>query len=81
MTVTRFIEFPNVKGYATYERAKKRGEEVAAKLDAAFPNNKGVVSWVVLPAMPGRWLPAFNCQHLPGGPGALLGSINVGIFN
>ena len=81
MRPTQFIEFPKVKGYATYERAKKRGEEVAAKLDAALPNNKGHIGWMVVPGMPGRWVPAFNCTNIPGGPGMLLGEINVCTFN
>jgi hypothetical protein len=77
----RFIDYPNVKGYATYERAKKRGEEVAAQLVAAFPTHKSVVSWLVVPGMPGRWVPAFNITNLPGGPGALIGLVNVCSFN
>jgi hypothetical protein len=81
MQFVRQITFERVKGYATYERAVKRGEEVAAMLQQAFPNNKGVVSWVVVPGMPGRWVPAFNVTHVPGGPGFFLSLTNVCTFN
>lgn len=77
----RFIDYPNVKGYATYERAKKRGEEVAAQIEAAFPNVRNVVSWMVVPGMPGRWVPAFNITNVPGGPGMFIGMTNVCTFN
>jgi hypothetical protein len=80
MAHVRFIEFPNVKGYATYERAKKRGEEVAGWLAGAH-KEKDHVTWVVLPAQPGRWLPAFNVANAPGLAGWLAQQTNVGVFN
>lgn len=52
------ITFENVKGYATIERATKRGQEVEAILieGGATPRN---VRWLVMPCKDGRWVPAF----------------------
>lgn len=79
---TRYISFPEVHGYATFERALKRGQEIADRLDGIpCGNGSGHVSWMVVPGKPGRWVPAFNCNNIPGGPGILLNEKNVCTFN
>lgn len=76
------ITFEGVKGYATYANAAKRGEEVAADLNAAIANErKAFFNWMVVAMPTGRFLPVFAVNNLPGGPGMLLGSVNVGIIN
>jgi hypothetical protein len=64
-------KFENVKGYATYAAAQKRGEEVAAKL-------KGIeYRWVVIALPSGRFTPmALINNNVPGGPGPFLGERN-----
>ncbi len=78
---THYIHYPEVHGYATFERALKRGQEVAEKLDGIHCNGSGHVSWMVVPGKPGRWVPTFNVSNIPGGPGMLLNEKNVCTFN
>lgn len=69
-------KFENVKGYATYENAAKRGAEVAAK--RADINYR----WVVIALPNGRFTPCVICNNnVPGGPGNFIGEVNVCIIN
>lgn len=69
--------FEEVKGYATRERAVKRGEEVACSL----PFNASL-RWVVIALPTGRFAPCFIInQNVPGGPGLFLGLTNVCLVN
>ncbi len=82
MTKGRQFTFEGVKGYASYANAEKRGLEIAKSLDAAIENDhKSYFSWMVVAMPTGRFLPVFACNNLPGGPGMLLGSTNVGVIN
>ena len=76
------ITFDGVKGYATYANAEKRGKEVAelAK-NWAGPTHEHTVKWLVVAKADGRFVPAFNVNNFPGGPGVFLGLTNVCVFN
>lgn len=68
--------FENVKGYATYAAAQKRGEEV----EAARPGLN--YRWVVIALPSGRFTPMVICNNnVPGGPGNFIGERNVCIVN
>ena len=69
-------KFENVKGYATYANAQKRGEEVAAKRsDINY-------RWVVIALPNGRFAPmAIINNNVPGGPGPFLGEVNFCLAN
>ena len=68
--------FENVKGYATYVKAKKRGEESAAA-------RSGIdYRWVVIALPSGRFAPMVILNNsVPGGPGMFLGEVNVCLSN
>lgn len=70
------LTFENVKGYSTYERAAKRGEEVAAsRQDTDY-------RWVVIALPNGRFTPmAILNNSVPGGPGMFLGERNFCMAN
>jgi hypothetical protein len=70
------VTFENVKGYATYEAAQKRGEEVqVARSDVEY-------RWVVMALPNGRFAPLVIVNNnVPGGPGLFLGERNVCITN
>jgi hypothetical protein len=70
------LTFENVKGYATYDAARKRGEEVAAK--------RGDVEarWVIIALPNGRCTPMVVLNNsVPGGPGMFLGERNLCMAN
>jgi hypothetical protein len=69
-------KFEEVKGYATYAAAQKRGEEVEA-------TRSGVdYRWVVIALPNGRFTPMVVCNNnVPGGPGMFLGERNLCITN
>lgn len=76
------ITFDGVKGYATYKAAHTRGELVAdnAKVYAG-EKLAHTVRWLVIAKADGRFVPAFNVNNFPGGPGFFLGLTNVCCFN
>jgi hypothetical protein len=76
LSKVRFAHFDEVKGYATRERAVKRGEEVAGALsDLSF-------QWVVVALPNGRFAPCVVVNStVPGGPGRFLGLRNVCLVN
>ncbi len=73
------LKFEGVKGYATYDRATKRGEEVSLSLDMGPAQN--TIRWMVVALPNGRFAPAFYCGNVPGGPGQFLSLTNVCCFN
>jgi len=78
------IIFEGVKGYVSYENARKRGEEVAKMLDSALDSpiyREYFYRWMIVAKPDGRYLPVFAANNLPGGPGMLLGEVNVGVIN
>lgn len=76
------ITYDNVKGYATYANAQKRGAEVASRLEQyCGKGNEWWVRWLVVALPNGRFAPAFNVSQVPGGPGPLLSEVNVCTFN
>lgn len=83
--MSKQLTFEGVKGYATYANAEKRGKEIADKLDAFIApvqvNGKFYYTWMVVAMPTGRFLPVFACNNIPGGPGPLIGEINVGMIN
>lgn len=69
------LKFENVKGYATYAAAQKRGEEVAKKRNVDY-------RWVVIALPSGRFTPmAIINNSIPGGPGMFLGERNFCMAN
>lgn len=70
------LKFENVKGYATYAAAQKRGEEVeAARKDINF-------RWVIIALPSGRFAPMVVLNNsVPGGPGMFLGERNLCLAN
>lgn len=69
-------KFQDVKGYATYENAQKRGEEVAATYSAYD------FRWVVIALPTGRYVPMIIINStIQGGPGPFLGLANVCLCN
>jgi hypothetical protein len=75
--MTKHIKFENVKGYATYEAAQKRGQEVADRV-----GNAADYRWVVIALPTGRFTPMVICNNtVPGGPGMFLGERNLCITN
>ena len=75
------IEFNAVTGYKTYERAQKRGEEVAESLKHCMTNKLPPRFLVVPCSNRERWVPAFYCGDVQGGPGPFLSLVNVCCFN
>ena len=75
-TMTTQITFKNVKGYATYERAKKRGEEFAATL----PRDCADTRWVVVALPNGRFTPSFIVSGTFN-PGYVIDAVNVCCMN
>lgn len=71
-----YIKFENVKGYATYAAAQKRGQEVEdARRDIEY-------RWVVIALPSGRFTPMVIVNNnVPGGPGMFIGERNVCIAN
>lgn len=69
-------KFENVKGYATYANAQKRGEQIAAaRSDIDY-------RWVVIALPSGRFTPMVILNNnVPGGPGMFLGEVNVCLTN
>lgn len=69
-------KFERIVGYATYEAAQKRGEEVAAE-------RSGIdYRWVVIALPTGRFAPLVILNNnVPGGPGMFLGERNVCVAN
>lgn len=75
-------KFENVKGYATYARAAKRGEEVAAKIGSDPSDPRDAYRWVVVSLPGGRFAPcAIVNANLAGGPGRFIGFANVCVVN
>jgi hypothetical protein len=74
--MAKHLTFEGVKGYATYETARKRGEEVAAA--------RGNVDyrWVVIALPSGRFAPMVIINNnVPSGPGIFLGERNLCMAN
>jgi hypothetical protein len=70
------LPFKDVKGYATYAAAKKRGDEIEAK------NSDLDYRWVVIALPDGRFTPMVICNNnVPGGPGNFVGERNVCVAN
>lgn len=69
------FKFENVKGYATYENAVKRGIELVEK------NRSLDFNWVVIALPNGRFAPLVMCGKIPGGPGNFIGEANVCVTN
>lgn len=70
------VKFENVKGYATYANAQKRGEELEAKCSGVS------YRWAVIALPNGRFAPLVILNNnVPGGPGMFLGEINVCLAN
>lgn len=66
------VKFENVRGYATYAGAQKRGEEIEA---ARY-------RWVVIALPSGRFAPMVICNNsIPGGSGNFVGERNVCVVN
>lgn len=75
------IKFDQVKGYATYANAVKRGEEVAKMVQPSM-RERNVIRWVVIALPSGRFVPSFIINNnVPGGPGMFLGLTNVCCMN
>lgn len=75
------LTFEGVHGYATYDNAKKRGEEIAAAR-VNSENDKAHYRWVVIALPSGRFAPMVIVNNtVPGGPGLFLGERNVCIAN
>ncbi len=70
------VKFENVEGYATYENAKKRGEQIeAARADVNY-------RWAVIALPSGRFAPMVVLNNnVPGGPGMFIGERNVCMTN
>ncbi len=65
--MNKHLKFENVKGYATYANAQKKGEEIAAELSWIS------YRWVVIALPNGRFAPmAIINNNVPGGPGPFL---------
>jgi hypothetical protein len=74
--MTHHLKFENVKGYATYEAAMKRGNEVASSRENID------YRWVVIALPNGRFTPmAILNNSVPGGPGMFLGERNLCMAN
>ena len=70
-------KFDKVVGYATYEKAQARGQQVADRIGSAADYR-----WVVIALPNGRFAPmAVVNQIVPGGPGLFLGETNFCICN
>jgi hypothetical protein len=77
LVVIKQAQFENVKGYASYANAQKRGEQVAARMPSDVSYR-----WVVIALPSGRFTPMVVCNNqVPGGPGLFLGDANVCIIN
>lgn len=76
MSNPHHVKFENVKGYATYATAQKRGEAIASKRsDVSY-------RWLVIALPNGRFAPCVVINNtVPGGPGLFLGERNVCITN
>ena len=74
--MAKHLSFKDVKGYATYENAVKRGQEIAdARSDVEY-------RWVVIALPNGRFTPmAIINNSVPGGPGMFLGERNFCMAN
>lgn len=74
--MAQHLTFERVRGYSTYERARRRGEEVAAaRPDVDY-------RWVVIALPNGRFTPmAIISDSVPGGPGMFLGENNFCMAN
>lgn len=74
--MTQHVKFEGVKGYATVESARRRGEEIAALLpDLDY-------RWAVIVLANGRYAPMVVINRdVPGGPGQFLGLLNVCMVN
>lgn len=72
----KHLQFENVKGYATYANAMKRGQEIAdARKDVDY-------RWVVIALPNGRFTPMVLLNNsIPGGPGMFLNEVNVCMAN
>lgn len=74
--MSKHLTFENVKGYATYEAARKRGEEVAAARSTTE------YRWVVIALPSGRFAPMVIINNsVPSGPGMFLGERNLCMAN
>lgn len=75
--MSRFIDFEGVKGFASYEIAKKKGEAVAAEV-AEIVGQKDAyrVRWMIIALESGRFVPAFRCCDVVQ-PGYFLGRPNI----
>jgi hypothetical protein len=74
--VRQHLNFPGVNGYATIDRATKRGHEIEAKY--AGVNFR----WVVIALENGRYAPMVILNNsVPGGPGMFLGERNLCLAN
>jgi hypothetical protein len=73
----QLVKFEGIEGYATPERAEKRGQEVASQLPKEHP-----IRWLVIVLANGRFAPCFVVNGVyPGGPGMFLGLRNVCVVN
>jgi hypothetical protein len=76
------VTFPNVKGYATYAAAVKRGEEVQAARQAMMDREGWSYRWIVLALESGRFVPCVIINNtVPTGPGMFLDERNICMTN
>jgi hypothetical protein len=70
------LNFKGVEGYASAERAAKRGAEIEAKYSGVE------FRWSVIVLENGRFAPMILLNNnIPGGPGMFLGERNVCLAN
>lgn len=76
----KFADFSEVKGYATYERAHKRGLEVQEKFKNYY--EQAAYRWLVIALPNGRFAPCIVINNnIPGGPGLFMSLTNVCLVN
>lgn len=74
--LAKHLTFKDVKGYATYAAAQKRGEEVA------MAHSGTEYRWVVIALPSGRYTPMVIINNnVQGGPGEFLGERNLCMAN
>lgn len=77
-----YVQFENVKGYATRDAAVKRGMEVQNKRQATMDREGWSYRWVVIALPSGRFAPMVIVNNtIPTGPGMFLGERNLCMSN
>ncbi len=81
MSCIRHASFEGVKGYATYDRAVKRGQEVVTHLglDLEVRLRKSSLSWFVVALPNGRFAPCFTGRDI--NPGWFISLPNICMVN